>query len=162
MQRAAYADPRFQSAETALDKLTAPLVADHRQCDRLFATAEDAAQRSDWAACRAHFDAFRAAMLHHFKIEENVLFPAFEQATGMTMGPTAMMRSEHAQMRELLNHMTAVIAAGRRDDYLGMSETLLLYMQQHNLKEENVLYPMSDRALAASGIDLTQQVTVCK
>jgi hemerythrin-like domain-containing protein len=145
-----------------LDQLTAPLVADHRHCDGLFATAEDAAQRSDWAACRAHFDAFRAAMLHHFDVEENVLFPAFEQATGMSMGPTAMMRSEHAQMRDLLNNMAAVIAAGRKDDYLGMSETLLLYMQQHNLKEENVLYPMADQALAASGIDLTQQVTACE
>ena len=145
-----------------MDQLTAPLVADHRHCDGLFATAEDAAQRTDWAACRERFDAFRAAMLQHFEIEENVLFPAFEQATGMTMGPTAMMRSEHAQMRDLLENMTAVIAAGRRDDYLGLSETLLLYMQQHNLKEENVLYPMSDQVLAASGLDLTQQVTVCK
>ena len=98
-------------------------------------------------------------MLHHFEVEENVLFPAFEQATGMTMGPTAMMRAEHAQMRDLLHNMAAVIAAGRRDDYLGMSETLLLYMQQHNLKEENVLYPMSDQLLAASGIELTPQVT---
>ena len=145
-----------------MDQLTAPLVADHRHCDGLFATAEDAAQRTDWAACRERFDAFRAAMLQHFEIEENVLFPAFEQATGMTMGPTAMMRSEHAQMRGLLENMTAVIAAGRRDDYLGLSETLLLYMQQHNLKEENVLYPMSDQVLAASGIDLTQQTTACE
>lgn len=144
-----------------MDQLTAPLVADHRHCDGLFANAEDAAQRTDWAACRRHFDAFTSAMLHHFDIEENVLFPAFEQATGMAMGPTAMMRSEHAQMRDLLNNMAAVIAAGRRDDYLGMSETLLLYMQQHNLKEENVLYPMADQALAASGIDLTQPVTAC-
>ncbi len=145
-----------------MDPLTAPLVADHRHCDGLFATAEDAAQRTDWVACREHFDAFRAAMLQHFEVEESVLFPAFEQATGMTMGPTAMMRSEHAQMRDLLDNMAAVIAAGRRDDYLGLSETLLLYMQQHNLKEENVLYPMSDQVLAASGIDLTQQVTACE
>jgi len=145
-----------------LEKLTAPLVADHRHCDGLFATAEDAAQRADWAACRRHFDAFRAAILHHFDAEENVLFPAFEQATGMSMGPTAMMRSEHAQMRDLLNDMEAAVAASRRDDYLGISETLLLYMQQHNLKEEHVLYPMSDQVLAASGIDLTQQLTACE
>lgn len=145
-----------------MEQLTAPLVADHRHCDRLFATAEDAAQHSDWVACREHFDAFRAAMLRHFEVEEDVLFPAFEEATGMSMGPTAMMRSEHAQMRDLLDSMAAIIAAGRRDDYLGMSETLLLYMQQHNLKEENVLYPMSDRALAAAGIDLTRQATACE
>ena len=65
-------------------------------------------------------------------------------------------------MRDLLNNLAAVIAAGRRDDYLGMSETLLFYMQQHNLKEEHVLYPMSDQALAASGIDLSRQVAACE
>ncbi len=145
-----------------MDQLTAPLVADHRHCDRLFAAAEDAAQRADWAACRKQFDAFAAAMLHHFEVEESVLFPAFEHATGMSMGPTAMMRSEHAQMRDLLKNMAEAIAAGRRDDTLGLSETLLLYMQQHNLKEENVLYPMSDQALAASGIDLRQQAVACE
>lgn len=134
--------------------LTAPLIADHRFCDGLFAEAEDAAHRADWAACGGHFGAFREAMLRHFGVEENILFPAFEQATGMTGGPTAMMRIEHEQMRNLLQEMTAAIDAGSSDDYLGLSETLLLYMQQHNLKEENMLYPMSDRALAAQALDL--------
>ncbi len=32
--------------------------------------------------------------------------------------------------------------------YLGFSETLLIMMQQHNLKEESILYPMADSVLA--------------
>ena len=142
-----------------MSHISAPLIADHRYCDGLLATAEHAAQRADWAACRKHFDQFSTAMHHHFEVEENVLFPAFEQATGMTMGPTAMMRSEHERMRSLLDDMNAAITAGGGDDYLGLSETLLLYMQQHNLKEENVLYPMSEQALAGSDIDLTRHLT---
>ncbi|HJP36976.1 MAG TPA: hypothetical protein QF901_13425 [Gammaproteobacteria bacterium] len=35
------------------------------------------------------------------------------------------------------------------DDYLGFSETLLIIMQQHNVKEEQVLYPMADQALGS-------------
>jgi tRNA 2-thiouridine synthesizing protein A len=34
------------------------------------------------------------------------------------------------------------------DDYAGNAETLLIMMQQHNVKEENVLYPMCDQHLA--------------
>ena len=35
------------------------------------------------------------------------------------------------------------------DDYLGFSETLLIIMQQHNVKEEQVLYPMADQVLGS-------------
>jgi iron-sulfur cluster repair protein YtfE (RIC family) len=34
------------------------------------------------------------------------------------------------------------------DDYAGNTETLLIMMQQHNMKEEHVLYPMCDQHLA--------------
>lgn len=82
------------------------------------------------------------------------MFPAFEQATGMTAGPTAMMRNEHEQMRAILDDMAAAIAANRFDRCLGQSGMLLMFMQQHNLKEENVLYPMADQALVADAIDV--------
>ncbi len=40
------------------------------------------------------------------------------------------------------------------DDYLGYAETLLIMMQQHNLKEENVLYPMCDQHLSSRSTEL--------
>ncbi len=64
------------------------------------------------------------------------------------MGPTQVMRSEHEQMRELFQAMADAVTARDRDNYLGESETLLMMMQQHNLKEEQILYPMADQALA--------------
>jgi len=38
---------------------------------------------------------------------------------------------------------------GEVEQYSGLAETLLLMLQQHNLKEEQILYPMMDQALAA-------------
>jgi len=38
-------------------------------------------------------------------MEEEVLFPAFETRTGNTMGPTYVMRTEHEQIRALLQVM---------------------------------------------------------
>jgi len=50
-------------------------------------------------------------------------------------------------MRSLLQDMGQAIVAADHDRYLGMSETLNMLMQQHNVKEENMLYPMSDQVL---------------
>jgi hemerythrin-like domain-containing protein len=137
-----------------LTRLTAPLISDHRSCDGLFAQAENAAGRHDWSACLRQFDLFLEAMIRHFRVEEENLFPAFERASGSASGPTAMMRMEHENMRELLRDMGEAIRSRGSDDYLGLSETLLLYMQQHNIKEENILYPAADRMLGTAGLDL--------
>ena len=73
----------------------------------------------------------------------------------MSGGPTQVMRTEHRQMRDLLADLARAVAARRADDFAGHGETLVILMQQHNLKEENILYPMCDSSLAASGGDLS-------
>ena len=124
------------------------LGSDHRACDDLFASAESAAAQRSWDSARTLFDRFQAAMAHHLSMEETVLFPAFEARTSNSMGPTQVMRMEHEQMRGLMRDMANAVAAGDRNAYLGLSETLNMLMQQHNLKEENMLYPMSDQVLS--------------
>ena len=63
-------------------------------------------------------------------------------------------------MREVLATLAEALASGDLDDYLGQAETLLILMQQHNMKEEQMLYPMSDRALGngAAVIQAMQQL----
>jgi DUF438 domain-containing protein len=122
---------------------------DHRRCDDFFAEAEQAIGKKNIEAARAAFGHFRTAVLAHFDSEEKTLFPTFEAKTGMTMGPTQVMRMEHQQMRDLLSQAQAAIDAGDADEYMGQAETLLIMMQQHNVKEENMLYPMCDQHLSA-------------
>ncbi len=121
--------------------------AEHRGCDEVFATAEEAAQIGDLTGCQARFQQFHAAMERHFRQEEEELFPAFEQASGNVMGPTQVMRLEHQQMRDTLAEMDSVLVGGDLEEFLGQAETLLILMQQHNIKEEQILYPMCDRFL---------------
>ena len=59
------------------------------------------------------------------------------------------MRFEHEQMRPLLAQLGDACAARDGEAYAGAAETLLILMQQHNMKEENILYPMCDQALGA-------------
>jgi len=123
------------------------LPAHHKHCDDLFVAAEDAVQRGDWTVAATAAEHFAAQMQAHFEAEEAFLFPAFEAALGSSSGPTRVMRMEHEQMRPLLAELEAACAAQDADAYAGAAETLLILMQQHNMKEENILYPMCDQAL---------------
>jgi hemerythrin-like domain-containing protein len=121
---------------------------DHHQCDQYFAEAEAAVESGAWQHAATAHRQFIEAMQRHFAMEEELLFPAFEQASGNPSGPTTVMRHEHEQMRSLFGEMDEAVAQQDADAYLGTSETLLILMQQHNAKEEQILYPMSERLLA--------------
>lgn len=121
---------------------------DHRRCDDIFSDVEQAIAAQEWERATADFNSFFESVEQHFAAEEGLLFPAFEAKSGMTMGPTQVMRDEHVQMRELMSAAREALAAKDADDYSGNAETLLIMMQQHNMKEENVLYPMCDEHLA--------------
>ncbi len=122
--------------------------ADHRRCDDEFAASETAVDKENWEEADDRLTAFVTDTERHFRMEEEVLFPAFEEATGMTMGPTQVMRMEHQQMRQLMEDMKQALADRARDTFLGYSETMLMLMQQHNAKEEQMLYQMADQSLA--------------
>ena len=134
------------------------LAADHRQCDDRFAAVERSVARAAWSDADAEFGQLQRAMLIHFDAEEDILFPVFEAHTGMSMGPTRVMRGEHDQMRELLAAAKTALDQRDEDDYSGIAETLLIMMQQHNMKEENILYPMCDQQLAAQREALLAQL----
>ena len=68
--------------------ITTPLFQHHKHCDEIFADAEEACGAGDWAVGAEAFEAFRGQLETHFASEEELLFPAFEAATGMTSGPT--------------------------------------------------------------------------
>jgi len=122
---------------------------DHRRCDDLFAEAEQAVGKGNIELARAAFGHFCSAMLAHFDSEEKTLFPTFEAKTGMRMGPTQVMRMEHEQLRSLMDDALAALTTATAEDYLGLADTLVIMMQQHNMKEENMLYPMCDQHLTA-------------
>jgi len=130
-----------------MQSITDGMLHHHKHCDDEFAAAEEAAHQADWTHCQAAFGRFRKSMEGHFQTEETILFPAFEQRSGMVGGPTEVMRTEHAQMRGLLAQMETALKARDKKGFGGAAETLLVLMQQHNMKEENILYPMCDQAL---------------
>ena len=103
-----------------------------------------------WAAADEAAAGFRDALLRHFALEEGVLVPEVERASPAAAGPTGVMRMEHRQMRYLLDELVSAVRARDRAACLGNLETLHLLGQQHNVKEEGILYPIADDALTDS------------
>ena len=125
------------------------LTQDHRSCDEDFAVLENTVASENWAEVEKVFTSFSADLQHHFNMEEKVMFPTFEERTGMTGGPTQMMRMEHQQMIQILSQMKDDVSNKNKDHFFGLSETLMMLMQQHNMKEEQMLYRMVDNNLGA-------------
>lgn len=126
--------------------VTSYLQADHRRLDAIIPAVERLADASSFAEAQARFAEFACGLGWHIDVEEQVLFPFFEAKTGMTRGPTTVMREEHKDIHERMKRVTAALGenslAGMRDA-LGELTTILA---AHNMKEERMLYPMTDRA----------------
>jgi iron-sulfur cluster repair protein YtfE (RIC family) len=130
-----------------METITNTFSQEHSHCDKQFAQAEASIAKAQWEQGTAEFNAFHTAMERHFTMEEQILFPTIEERTGQTAGPTQVMRMEHQQMRQVFGEMQESCTKQDKEQYLGLSETLLMLMQQHNAKEEQILYPMSDQVL---------------
>lgn len=120
---------------------------DHHACDHLLAAAEKSLSSGDWDAIGQASEALISAVNHHFDVEEQTLFPRLASIYRVASNPIEVMCSEHAQMRALLGDLGEAVAQRDRDTCQGVLETFHFLTQQHNSKEEIVLYPMADGAL---------------
>ena len=129
-------------------QISSYMTADHRRCDEVFSELEKKVLQKDFDGLDSAFRAFQNDFLTHFKMEEAVMFPDIEMRTGMQGGPTQVMRMEHEQMRQVIAQMGADLQQGDYDHFLGLAETFIILVQQHNMKEEQILYNMADQILA--------------
>lgn len=122
---------------------------DHRGLDGLLGDAERALEAGERVRAGVIFSRFREGLERHIAAEEEILFPAFEELTGITHGPTEVMRAEHAEILRLLREVTASLepAADSAAPFAALTTVLVA----HNGKEEGILYPMTDRAAGPAG-----------
>ena len=123
---------------------------DHKRCDALYAEAESAWHDGNAELAAEKLGSFDLGMKRHLGEEENILFPAFAEATGMVGGPVQVMLMEHEQMRGVLAQMSDAVAANDMDTAIALGDTMVILMQQHNVKEEGILYPMIEQHIEGS------------
>lgn len=127
---------------------------DHRESDRLLALLEDALAGGRWEAARERQSAFAAALEAHFKAEETLLFVRLEAVMGPGFGPTAVMCEEHDRLRAVLADLERSLASRDDNAWFAQADGLRVLLQQHNLKEEAMLYPFAEQLLAGECGDI--------
>ena len=155
--------PRFpttQDPRLMTSAITDAFTEDHHRCDQLLAEAERraGAGSKDWSTAASAAHDLSTALDRHFRLEEESLFPALAQVFKVAEQPIEVMVTEHAQMRALLADLAEAVAARDQAAYLGILETLHFLIQQHNYKEEGVLYPMADGALPLRAAEFAAQM----
>lgn len=142
-----------------MESITAWMQQDHVLIDGILERATAAAQAGDLAALEREATLFLQRLERHIDMEENLLFPAFEERTGMTAaGPSVQMRAEHEQMQAIFLQMRAAVAAKDAAGYRQASQALQEILVPHNLKEEQMMYPMLDEAMGADASALLADV----
>ncbi|UJF17864.1 hemerythrin domain-containing protein [Vibrio sp. SS-MA-C1-2] len=119
----------------------------HNQCDSILELTKSAINHDKWQEADNHWKNFQRELNCHIEQEEDVLFPAFEEKTGMTQGPTMVMRMEHVEIKQLMTNVQSAINSENSNDGLNALISLVEILVQHNMKEEQILYPMSDSHL---------------
>ncbi len=122
---------------------------DHDRLDELLQQYRQL-KRIDFARAKPFFREFKFGLQRHIIWEEEILFPLFERATGITNGPTEVMRREHRMIGAVLEaiHDRVRLADPESD----ADETLLMNtLAAHNEKEEKILYPAIDRVAGEEG-----------
>jgi regulator of cell morphogenesis and NO signaling len=122
--------------------------ADHRRLDDLMRTFQSE-KRRDFSKAKDAFREFLFGLRRHIVWEEDILFSSFEKRSGIgSGGPTAVMRAEHRLINDALDELHEKV---RRADPECDAEVRKLteLLSVHNLKEENILYPMFDEAVDA-------------
>lgn len=129
---------------------------DHDRLDGHFAEFQKL-KRVDFPAAKGNFKQFMFGLKRHIVWEEETLFPIFERNTGMRdMGPTAVMRQEHVLIHERLDALHAKVRAGDAESD-AEAEALLAVLKDHNMKEEQILYPAIDQMLVPGELEAVEK-----
>lgn len=131
----------------AMDTICDYLSHDHQLCDTLFMQTQASIDRHDWAEGAAGFRRFDNVLRQHIRMEEKVLFPAFLRSMRQADIPISMLHVEHLRIQALLDRMSGALQRLDAVNFFLHAETMTMLLEQHHMKEEEMLYPLLDKIL---------------
>ena len=128
-------------------KISATFEEDHDRLDALFSTFQQQ-KRKDFAKAKEAFIEFKFGLQRHIVWEEDVLFPKWEENSGMAEGgPTQVMRTEHRIIADCLEAIHQKVQANNPGSDME-EQRLVDVLKSHNMKEERILYPSIDQVIS--------------
>ena len=116
----------------------------HDELDDWFKSFQ-AQKYQNYGKAKEAFKRFKAGLERHIVWEEELLFPLWEEKTGLTdSGPTFVMRGEHRHIGQRLEALLQKVQ-NENPDSADEEQALTVLLKAHNMKEERVLYPSLDK-----------------
>jgi len=129
-------------------EVTELLMTDHTRLDGILTEVSRMVIDGQFEAAGARFAEFSCGLRRHIAMEERILFPVFEEATGdHGGGPTEVMRLDHVAIGRSMDEAAAGISRKDAGRFGSAVMDLRATIVPHNMKEEHILYPALDRML---------------
>ena len=117
---------------------------DHHRIDERFDVF--AASLSGGTPDAAAFTGGATALRHHIHVEETLHFPVLREA-GL-LAPVLVMLREHGEIWDLLDTIDEALVRADLTTVRATWPRLAHLLEQHNAKEERILYPAGDQTLS--------------
>jgi iron-sulfur cluster repair protein YtfE (RIC family) len=120
---------------------------DHKSFESAVYKCRSACDDANWSFVQQVFAELVENYKLHVRIEEEVLFPAYEQHPGVTAEPTDFLRADHKQIFSLMEHISSQLNQKAYDTVAEDLSFLYRTMIGHHDKEEQIFLPMASEAL---------------
>ena len=120
---------------------------DHKNFESAVYQCRSACDDANWSRVRDIFDELASHYRSHVRIEEEVLFPAYEAHPDASSKPTESLRSDHTQIFNLMDNIAQSLQQGAQDRLAENLSLLYRILTKHHEKEEEIFLPMASEAL---------------
>lgn len=147
------------SVNRSVSNISTLMSQDHRDCDNAYEMIETFLEQKNFTMAKNAFVKWRDTNLKHFSIEEEILFLETIKAMGVKIPPIMVMEMEHVQIRNCFLEIEKSLQAEDITKFHQLAEACMIMIQQHNMKEEQILYPIIDRAILATQEDVLSTIS---
>lgn len=121
---------------------------DHLDLEELLDAAAATTRRHEWETVEHMVITLVDRLKGHMRVEEEVLFPAYEQVPGAPTQPTEALRRDHDAMVNWCRDLYYAAQAQNPTAFLNSLQTLRDLLAEHDKKEESFFLPMAGHTLA--------------
>lgn len=142
-----------------MDKTNNWLVHDHHKYDEMLTECEMAAEMADWKDAVRLFNEFTSELKIHMQLEDEVLYPIFEQKKTNPESEITELHEEHDNLVRLLRDLVSVIKSKNIDHFLESLVPLHEAMNEHNEHEEAVFRRLGSDSLLTRRDEIMEQLS---
>ncbi len=126
-------------SEEAVREAVGAWRSEHEELERQMGALESALQMRDGGAAQQAFEVFRASVLEHLRVEEELAFPLAERTLPGGLEPIRSLRLAHKSYREDLTEIGSQIARSHFGAALTTYRAFLDSFRTHERLEDQLL-----------------------